>query len=239
MNMIKKPLKIGISIHYICTKKQLYYFLYTSYAQVVIDLGHIPILIPIIEDDAILDCLLNDLDGVFISGGGPGLKTHQRVWPLKNQNPRRYDFEENLINMCLKKEIPLLGICRGFQTIAQVLGGKINHQIISPINHRHVEPHSAPVHPLNIIDEDSLIFRALKTKHIEVNSIHTQSVEKLPSSLKRTAISPEDDVLECYESVKDFKPFILGLQFHPEKMYTHTPIFADIFEEFFKILLNK
>lgn len=57
------------------------------------------------------DLVQEDLDVLVLTGGDtPG------------DNPKRDKFEEDLIEYCIKNEIPFLGICRGAQLLAYLEG---------------------------------------------------------------------------------------------------------------------
>lgn len=234
---MEKRLVVGISSHYVYSKKQLYYFLYTSYAKAVSDCGHVPIIIPFLEDEELLQRFLDLVDVVMVSGGGPGLTPEMRSWSLEDQNPRRHAFETRLVASCLDRNIPLIGICRGFQTIAQTVGADLSLRLDSPIVHRQKGSHSEPSHDIVVV-AGSLLSSALQTERVAVNSIHSQGFFSLPSALRPTAFAP-DGVIEAYESADGFSPVVLGLQFHPEKMYAARPVFLNIFMSFFAAVLQK
>jgi len=227
--MSKKALVVGISCHFIDTKRQNYYFLYTSYCNAIASLGHIPVIIPIIEDETNLDLLMDKFDALIMSGGGPGLTKTFSHYSLKVQNPLRYDYDKKLIELAVAKKIPIMGICRGHQMIAEVLGGQIFNLIEPMIPHKQKGSHIKPSHEIKI-ESESLLHDALQKETILVNSIHTQAVSVLPDGFKVTARS-SDGVIEAFESIGT-DPFIICLQFHPEKMFHHTKLFSNIFERF-------
>ena len=72
--------------------------------------------------------------------------------------------------------------------------------------------------------------RAFQKNEIEVNSIHHQGVKNLASSLKPTAVSP-DGVIEAYEN-RNGGQFLMGVQWHPERMWRDFPEQFKLFVEF-------
>ena len=213
-----KPL-IAITSHF-QEDKQNYYSIYTSYSKAIELAGGIPIILPFIEDIS----LLEKFDGFLISGGG-GIKYSEEngtLPKLKDQNLKRYEFEFKVIQFAIKNNKPLLGICRGMQTINETLGGTIHLKIN---NHSQINSSEQPHHKITL-DTSSKLFTILNKEKIQVNSFHKQAVEDTP--LNVVAKSP-DGTIEAIESKHNF---VLGLQFHPEKMLKTNPEFLKIFKSF-------
>lgn len=183
-----------------------------SYTDAVYKNGGIPQIIPIMPIESI-PALLRLYDGILLSGGG-GLLPHieeMEVLPgLHEQNPIRYEFERELIKHALDMEIPLLGICRGHQMINEVLGGTLVN--LPDKNHLQTTPGEQTSHQL-VIESDTLLYQATEGEAVEVNSFHSQAIDKLGDNLKIAAYS-QDRVIEAVEGTSS--NFILGLQFHPE-----------------------
>ena len=102
------------------------------------------------------------------------------------------DFK--IINHCLNKNKPLLGICRGCQSINVFFGGELNQDI----KNHNLENH----------------FIKYKNKHYLVNSYHHQAISILGDNLEILAKSIDDNI----EIIKYKK--IIGIAFHPELMNT-------------------
>lgn len=211
--------RIGIAPHLVEHAEQPYVFLYETYWRYVRGAGYTPVIVP--PDDA--DAALDLCDAVLLSGGGPGLDAHRRHWPLARQHPRRYAFDAALIRRCAERNIPLFGICRGFQTIGECLGGEMNLRVESSIEHLQTEPGSVPTHKITIAPE-TILATALG-ESAQVNSFHVQSLKSLPKGWI-VAARAEDGVIEAFESPDQR---IMGVAFHPEKL-------AESHPQFFKIL---
>ena len=164
---------------------------------------------------------------------------------LHHINAQR-DLPELLITqLAYNRQIPILGICRGIQTLVTALGGKVTQDIETamqeaaaeeptdkkkskrsaseaepsrPIRIKHSQDgdRNLPTHSVNV-EKDSMLYRLYKSEKLYVNSFHHQAVAETGKRFKVTAKSP-DGVIEAVES-SEFKP-ILGVQWHPECMET-------------------
>jgi putative glutamine amidotransferase len=183
-----------------------------SYTDMVFKNGGIPQIIPLLPVEEILS-ILPLYDGILLSGGG-GLLPHVEqmdVLPgLREQNPDRYDFETGIIKYALKMGIPLLGICRGYQMINEVMGGSLEN--IPDKAHLQEEAGAQPSHKI-FVESETILHHAIQSEEVEVNSFHSQAIDKVGKGLKITSYS-NDKVIESMEG--NSSHFILGLQFHPE-----------------------
>ncbi|MBV1758702.1 MAG: type 1 glutamine amidotransferase [Dethiosulfatibacter sp.] len=182
------------------------------YIEAVIEAGGTPILIPQMPHNDI-DLLIGMIDGFLFTGGGDAKRFSKESMPsLREQQPNRYDFESILMKSVLESDKPILGICRGFQMLIEVFGGRLSDEVID--GHKQNLPGSDPWHKVNLIDE-SLLNQIVKENDWKVNSFHVQKVEEVPEGFYATAIS-EDGVIEAIERRGD--QFIVGTQFHPEEL---------------------
>ena len=133
--------------------------------------------------------------------------------------------------------VPVLGICRGFQELNVALGGSLHqklHEVEGFIEHREdpsapVEVQYAPSHAMHVQPGGVLEALGLPTE-FEVNSIHTQGIDRLAPGLRAEALAP-DGLVEAV-SVKDGKAFALAVQWHPEWQVSSNPIYLAIFQAF-------
>lgn len=213
------------------TKEPLY-CVYKSYADAILAAGGIPLILPIIRDNKEISILLKKFDGFLISGGGNIYNKKPKLVSLKASNPLRYRFEKKIINYALKKDKPLLGICRGCQMLGEVSGGKmflnLRKDVEGSLNHRQRTCGSNVSHYIKI-NKDSKLYNVLRTERNKVNSFHRQALKGVSKGFIVSAVS-YDNVIEAIESRKH--RFILGLQFHPEKLCERYPVFLRIFKEF-------
>lgn len=195
-------------------------FIYVGndYVNAIYELGGIPLLISppvhkkLSEKDVVQ--IFSRIDGLLLSGGGDiGINSGGSYVPyLKDQQNKRYEFESILIEKAWEYDIPTIGICRGHQMIAEVLGGTITDKPIP--NHSGLDG----IKSWNTltIHSNTKLSEIIGTENWQVNSYHTQAVSKLPSSFVVSAISASDNIVEAIEALD--RKFFLGVQFHPEKL---------------------
>lgn len=226
-----KPI-IGITSNYldaipyavdvgIGTPGQDWYLLAGDYINSVLYAGGIPVMLPITRDEDILHSYVNLCDGFLISGGNditPDLY-NERITHCGKICPERDLFDVDLTKYVLEwTNKPLLGICRGCQIFNIALGGTLYQDVSSA----GFLPHTILSLPRNhfshkvIVDEESMLYRIVGSKELEVNSFHHQAIRDVAPGANGTAISP-DGVVEAIEL--SGKRFFLGVQWHPEMMY--------------------
>lgn len=187
------------------------------YYKQIVRAGGTPVLIPPVADNDILLTTLDTLDAIVLSGGGdfnPLWAGEEPVPQLHNINNERDLPELLLTRYAFDRQLPMLGICRGIQTLAMALGGHVE-QDIKPtlIKHSQTSHQSTQTHSVNIAPGTMLsdIFGGEPT--IYVNSFHHQAVDN-PGTHMRTAALAPDGTIEAIESSEQ-KP-IIGVQWHPE-----------------------
>lgn len=189
------------------------------YYKQIVSAGGTPVLIPPVADNDVLLSTLDTLDAIVLSGGGdfnPLWAGEQPVPQLHNINNERDLPELLLTRYAFDRQLPMLGICRGIQTLAMSLGGHVEQDIKpSPtlIKHSQTSHQSTQTHSVNITPGTLLsdIFDGEDT--IYVNSFHHQAVDN-PGKHMRTAATAPDGTIEAIESSEQ-KP-IIGVQWHPE-----------------------
>lgn len=151
-----------------------------------------------------LGAILDRLDGVVLEGG-----------LVSNQ------YEEEIAKLCLARDMPILGICSGFNNFVRALGGKV----YIDANTFHNQFGVKIAHEVEIV-EDSRLFEILREKRMKVNSIHTCiAKEEELANCVAVAKCPLDDTVEAVE-VRG-KKFAMGIKWHPELMGSMDPIFAE------------
>lgn len=189
-----------------------------KYYRQIVDAGGTPYLIPPITDRNVIVNTLDHLDGLLLTGGGdfnPLWCSEQPSTKLHSINATR-DLPELLITrLAFNRQIPMLGICRGIQTLAIALGGEVDQDIYekgASIKHSQDADRSEPTHTVGLA-KGSILHALYHADNIAVNSFHHQAVRKPGPRFHVTATSP-DKVVEAIES-SEFKP-IMGVQWHPE-----------------------
>ena len=158
---------------------------------------------------ALLEC-----DGLLMPGGVDieparyGQKTDEKCGKI---DLARDAMEWWILEAFLPTGKPVLGICRGIQTLNVFLGGTL---------HQHIEGHSdfksrsKGFHKV-IVTPGSRLREIVNTETLTVNSLHHQVVDSLGKGLEVCAVS-EDGFVEAV--VHSSHPFCLGVQWHPEHM---------------------
>ena len=199
-----------------------------GYYQSVIRAGGVPLVIPPSSDTAVLMNTLDHIDALILSGGGdinPLYCGEEPVPQLHGINSER-DLPELLITrLAYNRQMPILGICRGIQTLAVALGGKVCQDISSTpahigreglVKHSQDADRSEPTHSVTI-SEGSTLFNIYKDEQqrstVYVNSFHHQAVSETGERF-RVVATATDGIVEAIES-SEFKS-ILGVQWHPE-----------------------
>jgi len=204
-----------------------------SYYESVLNAGGIPVIIPPLEDTECIINTLEHIDGLLLSGGGDFNPLYAGEEPqpwLKAINGRR-DLPELLITqLAYNRQIPMLGICRGIQTLAMALGGKVRQDIsnVSSIKHSQDAERQEPTHSVNV-EEGSILYTLYnREKKLYVNSFHHQVVGDTGKKFRITAKS-SDGLIEAIEST-EYKS-ILGVQWHPECLKDGLPLFRWLTKE--------
>ena len=196
--------------------------------------GGVPVIIPPLADtDAIINTL-EHIDGLLLTGGGDYNPLYAGEEPspkLGGVNAER-DLPELLITqLAYNRQIPMLGICRGIQTLAMALGGKVMQDIsdVAQIRHSQDADRSEPTHTVTV-EPDSTLYNIYKEDKLFVNSFHHQAVSD-PGERFRVTGRSSDGIIESMESC-EFKS-ILGVQWHPECLPAEDgfPIFSWLVRE--------
>jgi putative glutamine amidotransferase len=153
-------------------------------------------------------------NALLLSGGGD---MHPMFYKQENNGSNPPDLKRDMLELLTLDAFislgkPVMGICRGMQTINVYFGGTLI---------QHVDGHS------RIDDEDRLHMVEWEGEHIEVNSAHHQVIGGLGENLTVTAKSP-DGIIEAFSH--ETLP-ISAYQWHPER-YNH-PSSDKIFKRFF------
>ena len=191
-----------------------------GYYQSILKAGGVPFIIPCYDDTDALINTLDKLDGILLTGGAdinPLFLGEEPIQELHGINPRRDRQELLLTRLAADRQIPILGICRGIQTMNAALGGPLYQDIHSQMEGTRIK------HDQNLdrcyashtvaIEKDTLLHRLFKTDTIAVNSFHHQAIKE-PAPGFRVCARATDGVIEAMEST-EYKS-MLGVQWHPE-----------------------
>jgi microsomal dipeptidase-like Zn-dependent dipeptidase/anthranilate/para-aminobenzoate synthase component II len=215
-----RPL-IGITANYEGMDATLRYAYYNK----VVEAGGIPVIIPPVNDRHVLVNTLDRLDALILTGGAD----INPLWCGEEPSPKlghinsKRDLPELLITrLAYNRQIPMLGICRGIQTLAIALDGHVAQDIpSSTIKHSQDADRGELTHSVTL-HKNSELYRLYGTQNIFVNSFHHQAVSAPGKRFWVTATAP-DGTIEAIESTE--QKSILGVQWHPEWLDSGLPVF--------------
>jgi len=175
------------------------------------------------EENQDLESIKN-LDGIVLSGGvdvQPKYYNSTVVnYPNSPEtfNEKRDTFEIAVFNISQQKNIPLLAVCRGMQLMNCILGGTLIQDLGEQSNMVHRFHQQDKAHGINTIS-GTLLNEITGVERTITNSAHHQAIKELSNQLKVNCIS-DDGIIEGVEwADKENKSFVLGIQWHPERMY--------------------
>lgn len=158
-----------------------------------------------------------NLSGVLLTGGtdlDPALYHQGRHPETETPDTPRDLVELDILSEALRRDLPVLAICRGLQLMNVHAGGTLIQHIESG-HHRQIPngDRSQPVHQVQIV-EGSHLASVLQAKTVAVNTRHHQAVDKVGSGLRVSATDPADGTIEGLEYPD--RGFVLAVQWHPE-----------------------
>jgi putative glutamine amidotransferase len=175
--------------------------------------GAIPVVLPPLSL-ALVPGLLAPLSGICLSGGpdidpaGYGEEPHPELGPVE---PDLDAFELAVARRADATGLPILGICRGAQTLNVARGGSLIQHVPE---HRQTTPGWKVAHEV-AVEPGSQLAQALGADAISVNSFHHQAVARLGEDLRAVAWAP-DGTVEGIEGPDG--RFVLGVQWHAETL---------------------
>lgn len=198
--------------------------------------GGAPFIVPCLEDEEAVEPLLGRADGLVITGGAdvsPDEYGQQPIPQLGGIDPLRDRLDQIAVRYVMEHpELPVMGVCRGIQSLAVFAGGTLTQdvpsQVPGAIQHGQKAPGWHGIHEITI-ESGSLLAQATGRTRAMVNSYHHQAVAELPEGFVATARTT-DGVIEAMERTGG--RFCLGLQFHPELMAPKHPFIAAVFAAF-------
>ncbi len=173
--------------------------------------------------------LLASCDGIVFTGGedvSPIYYGKETDSARCESNPRRDSLEFALIKAAMSMKIPVFGVCRGQQILNVALGGTLIVDIPSDhpgnIIHR-CDDYLHCFHSVSIV-EGSQVYTITRTDTGMVTTNHHQAVDKPAPGMRIVAWSA-DSIAEAMEwGSPELKPFLLTVQWHPERMDAKSPL---------------
>ncbi len=213
-----------------------------KYVLAIVDgVGGIPVPIAALGDRFSPEDTLARVDGLLFTG------SYSNVEPLRYNgppsepgtlhDPARDETVLPLIAAALDLGVPLFAICRGFQEMNVALGGTL-HQVVHDYpgyaDHREnpeapSEEQYGPAHPVHF-RPGGLLEQLAGTGEAQVNSLHSQGVERLAPGLTVEATAP-DSLIEAF-TMENTAGFNLAVQWHPEWRVRENPLSLALFQAF-------
>jgi putative glutamine amidotransferase len=182
--------------------------------------------------------VIDGIDGLLLTGGEDlaparyGEAPHPSVVDV---DPARDEFEIALVGEARRRNLPILGICRGIQVLNVALGGTLVQDIPSErpgaLAHEAGTARAARAHDVEV-EPGSRLASALGATRLAVNSSHHQSVDRPAPRLRITARS-DDGIVEGLETDRHDPWYAVGVQWHPEDLVdTEEPWDRQLFATF-------
>lgn len=189
------------------------------YTDSILSAGGIPLIVPMKTDREAIKQLCYTADGFLFAGGvdiNPSYYGEEKYNDTVEIDDIRDTLEMTAFEYIFDTGKPILGICRGIQSVNVGLGGTLWQDIPSQIEgalcHAQKEPGTAPTHKVNV-KPGSRLYGIIGSDTLLTNSFHHQSV-KAPGKGLAVSAETDDGVIEALEA--EDNRFILLVQWHPE-----------------------
>ncbi|MCL1902379.1 MAG: gamma-glutamyl-gamma-aminobutyrate hydrolase family protein [Alphaproteobacteria bacterium] len=129
---------------------------------------------------------------------------------------KRANAYRAMIDYSYSRRLPLLGICAGHQELGIMLGGKfLDHiNVNNKINHKDI---NGAGHDITIT-RGTLMHKIAGKDKIRVNTSHNAAIIPGPGPEFKVTAKSADGIIEAIEPKKPWSNFVLGVQWHPERM---------------------
>ncbi|HEV2300518.1 MAG TPA: gamma-glutamyl-gamma-aminobutyrate hydrolase family protein [Stellaceae bacterium] len=211
-----------------------------KYPKAVIEtIGCLPILIPAVGSKLDMNGVLEVLDGLLLTGSPSNVHpSHYDGAP--SAEGTLHDRERDattlpLIREAVRRDLPILAICRGIQELNVALGGSLHqrlHEVAGRLNHRaRKDAPDGPYGPSHAVrlTPGGLIAALAGAEEAMVNSLHSQGIDRPAPGLVVEAVAPDGQIEAV--SLRQAR-FIVGVQWHPEYKPFENPLSSALFAAF-------
>ena len=216
--------------------------------------GALPLMFAGTPEITDIDALLDAVDGILLTGARAnvhptrfGLEAHPAHEPY---DPHRDALALALVEACVARGVPLLGVCRGFQEMNVAFGGTLHPEIRElpgRINHRMPRLENGEIHPDPLVifaDRHNVALTPggafatlLGCETIRVNSLHGQGIDNPGQRIVIEGVA-DDGTIEAI-CIADAPAFALGVQWHAEYDPQQNPVNRKLFQAFGDALIEK
>jgi putative glutamine amidotransferase len=221
-------------------KERVIHSVSDKYPSALIDAaGCLPILIPAVGSKLDLRGVLDRLDGLLLTGSPSNV--HPSHYGGTASHPETlHDRERDattlpLIREAIRRDLPILAICRGIQELNVALGGTLHqrvHELPGRLNHRSNKDSPdgpyGPAHSVRLAP-GGFLAQLAGTAEVVVNSLHSQGIDRPAPKLRVEAVAPDGQI----EAVSlAGARFVVGVQWHPEYKVIENSLSRALFSAF-------
>jgi gamma-glutamyl-gamma-aminobutyrate hydrolase PuuD len=161
--------------------------------------------------------LVSALDGLVLIGGGDisAIRYGEDPDPRNGgTSHQRDDLEIAMLEDALRRDLPVLAICRGVQVLNVGLGGDLIQQLPDLLGSTRHQPGPGAFGAVVVRTVEGSTVRRVLGERVEVLCSHHQGLSRLGRGLVVAAMS-DDGVVEAVELPG--RRFVIGVQWHPEE----------------------
>jgi putative glutamine amidotransferase len=209
-----------------------------QYAEAVEQAGGIPVPVSLHATQEEQARVIANAQGVLLPGSHADVNPEKWNEPLDSRSapadPLREAADELLLQDAFNLQKPIFGICYGMQSMNVWRGGSLIQHLETAVDHtpgRHI----AEAHPVAIVPGSHLASLVEEAQPgispVWVNSSHHQAVARIGDQLQPVAVSAVDGTVEAIEGAG---PFVVGVQWHPERTFDSSALSRELFRAFIK-----
>ena len=198
--------------------------------------GGVPVLIPAAMAAEDVEAAVSFCDGILFPGGDDMTPWYYDEEPLPVIGTFRPEIDDAWLKVgryALENKIPMLGICKGHQTLNVLMGGSLYQDLSLQDGERiqHLQRYNRTYLTHHVeVEEGTRLAGLFGAGKLKTNSMHHQAVKKLGKGLRISARACDGTV----EGIEDEEGLIMGVQWHPEDLVDSAPVmnrlFADLVE---------
>jgi putative glutamine amidotransferase len=209
-----------------------------SYIRAVEQAGGVPILLPYVMQDDVLEHFVELADGFLFTGGVDveprryGEETKATCGAIQYH---RDELELGIFSKVFAAQKPIMAICRGIQLVNVALGGTLYQDVPTEVQttvlHRQTQPKTQPSHAVNVTQNTPLYTLVGGKTRIAANSFHHQAIKALGEGLAVMATA-DDGMIEAVFGTGD--RYLRAYQWHPERLIDIDGDNRLLFDDFIK-----